>query len=115
MKDEPPPSKPPRVEKRRASRQHAAVPVLVSGLLGRKTRFDERTNTLNVSDYGACLRLQTHPPVGTAVMVENLTTGERVLFRVARVNDDVRGGYQVGVHAPESAPHFWRLNWNLDF
>lgn len=102
------------LDKRHLSRQAAAVPVLVSGLLGRGTRFDERTTTLDVSERGASLHLNTRLSQGTTVMVENLATGERLLFRVVRVAEHQRGGYEIGLEAPEPPPHFWRLSWPVD-
>lgn len=96
------------------SRQAAAVPVLVSGLLGRGTRFDERTTTLEVSERGASLHLNIRLPPGAAVMVENLATGERLLFRVVRADEHGRGGYEIGLEAPEPPPNFWRLGWAAD-
>lgn len=99
---------------RQVRRQGTSVPVLVSGLLGRGTRFDERTTTMDVSERGACLRLQTRLSLGSAVMVENLATGERLLFRVARVDEHSHGGFEIGLEAPDPPSNFWRLSWAAD-
>ena len=99
------------VEDRRGSRQVVAVPVIVSGRLARGTCFAQKTR-VDVSEDGARLHLQTCLPVGTAVMVENLATSERLLFRVVRVAEHTRGGYEIGLEAPDPPPDFWRLRWD---
>ena len=111
---EKPPGRRAAPDNRQVTRQAAVVPVLVSGLLGRGTRFDERTTTLNVSERGASLHLNTRLAQGTAVMVENLATGERLLFRVVRVDEHQRGGYEIGLEAPEPPANFWRLSWGME-
>lgn len=99
-----------RVERRREARQPVAVPVLVGGRLGAGSRFDEKTTTMDVSEHGARveLRLQIRLQVGTEVTVENLATGEKQGFRVARVSEPGGGRYDIGLEASELAPNFWR-------
>lgn len=111
MTDERPQNSPTGSDRRREARLAAAVPVLVGGTLGPGARFDEKTTTVDISDHGARvhLRLQIRLKVGTEVMVENLATGEKQLFRVARVGEPGRGGYEVGLEALAPAPTFWRL------
>lgn len=96
-------------ERRREARQAAAVPVLVGGQLGTGARFDEKTTTVDVSERGARieLRLQIRLEVGAQITVENLATGEKRAFRVARVVGKARGSYEVGLEASEPTPGFW--------
>lgn len=110
MAEKRPESPLPAGERRGAPRQAVAVPVIVSGTLAPGTRFDEKTTTMDVSARGARvhLHLRMRLEKGTEVKVENVTTGEQERFRVAYVNEQPRGGYEMGLEALEPSPSFWR-------
>lgn len=100
-------------KKRVASRLATRIPVTVSGVDATGKPFEEETETLNVSERGACLRLRQRLLPGSTVKVKAAlgTQAPAADFRVvwmAAAGTPTEG--QVGL-AP-TVLDLWR-NWNL--
>jgi|SRR5579863_2675799 hypothetical protein len=94
---------------RRSPRKMAAIPVrLSSEKLG--GAWEESTETVLVSRYGALVRCKHAAKAGDTIHVTRGDTGERALARVAwqrpLQNDDIRIGVEF-----VSCENFWGLDW----
>jgi len=85
-------------------RVHAQVHV---ALEGKATTFD--VHTLNVNPRGALVVVQKLLASGTRVVLENLSTREKVACRVVRPPLESAEGFQVPLEFDTPAPHFWRI------
>jgi hypothetical protein len=96
---------------RRSPRKVAAIPVkLISEKLG--GAWEEETETLLVSRYGALMRCKHSAKPGETIQVQRTDTGDKALARVAwqrfATDDDIRIGLEfVGCE------NFWGEDWGL--
>jgi len=96
---------------RRSPRKVAAIPVkLISEKLG--GAWEEETETLLVSRYGALMRCKHSAKPGETLHVQRTDTGDKALARVAwqrfGTNEDIRIGVEfVGCE------NFWGVDWGL--
>jgi hypothetical protein len=94
---------------RRSPRKVATIPVrLSSEKLG--SAWEEDTETVLVSRYGALVRCKHAAKAGETIHVIRADTGEKVLARVAwqrpSGNDDIRIGVEF-----VACENFWGLDW----
>ncbi len=94
---------------RRSPRKVATIPVrLSSEKIG--GAWEEDTETVLVSQYGALVRCKHAAKAGETIHVIRADTGEKVLARIAwqrpSGNDDVRIGVEF-----VSCENFWGLDW----
>ena len=94
------------VEKRRAERVLAAMPVFVYGH-SQGGAFAENTETLNVSANGGLLLLSTEVRREQVLLLTNLQTDDDCVCRVARMAKSDTGHKLVGVEFLRSHPRFW--------
>jgi hypothetical protein len=85
-------------------RVHAQVHV---ALEGQPTTFD--VHTLNVNPRGALVVVQKLLASGTRVVLENLSTREKVACKVVRPPLESAEGFQVPLEFDTPAPQFWRI------
>lgn len=76
-------------------------------LNGKATTFD--VFTLSVNPHGAMVVLDKCLIPGTRLVLENVTTREKVACKVARQPRESAEGYQVPLEFDSPAPRFWRI------
>jgi hypothetical protein len=106
-------ARPPDIEKRRAYRVAASMPVLVYGHTAHGP-FAETTTTANVSRSGGLVPLSTHVIRFQKVVVTNLQTDEDALCRVTRLVRADDGHTLAGLEFLQPAPHFWAIDFTGD-
>ena len=103
-------ARPPALEKRRAHRVAASMPVLIYGH-STHAPFAEPATTANVSRTGGLVPLSSQVIRFQKLVVTNLQTNEDAVCRVARFirNDD--GHTFVALEFVQPAPHFWAIEF----
>jgi hypothetical protein len=76
-------------------------------LEGKATTFN--VQTLNVNPHGALVVMDKCLAFGTRLVLENLSTREKVACKVTRQPRESAEGYQVPVEFDSPAPKFWRI------
>jgi hypothetical protein len=96
---------------RRSPRKSASIPVRIScDKLG--SAWEEQTQTVLLSRYGASLRCGHSAKPGERVQLERLDTGERVLGQVAWQRSAENDGARIGIEFVDSE-NFWGLDWGV--
>lgn len=85
-------------------RIHAQIHVALDG---KATTFD--VSTLSVSPQGALVVLNKCLVSGTRLVLENISTREKVACKVTRQPRESSEGYQVPLEFDSPAPRFWRI------
>ena len=94
---------------RRSPRKAAAIPVrLTSERLG--SAWEEDTETLQVSRYGALMSCKHPAKAGETLNVIRADTGQKVMARVAWQRPLDNNGVRMGVEFV-SCDNFWGLDW----
>jgi hypothetical protein len=65
--------------------------------------------TLNVNPHGALVAMDASLSTGTRLVLENVSTRERVACKVARQPREFSEGFQVALEFDSPAPKFWRI------
>jgi hypothetical protein len=99
------------VNSRRSQRVAARIRVKVTRRGGEDSTLSEETNTLVVNAHGGAILLAMSVQVGDILVLQNLTTCEEVLIRVAHVGEKQDLKYQVGIEFTNPAPHFWQIDF----
>ena len=94
--------------RRRSKRVHVRIPVLVRLQDSKKNSVEEKTHTIIVNSHGALILLATKVNVQQIVRVENVSTKEELLCRVACLGSSFMGKTQVAIEFIMPAPKFWR-------
>ena len=102
-----PPTEIPMRNRRRSKRVQHRTPVRVRFQDARKNSISEETHTMIVNDHGALILLAAEANIQQIVRLENLTTGEELLCRVASVGATLMGKTQVAVEFITPKPEFW--------
>lgn len=100
-------------KKRAASRLAARIPVTISGTDATGRPFEEETETINVSERGACIRLRQRVLAGSTLKVRTSlgTRNSTADFRVVWVNSPP-SATESFVGLTVTALDLWR-SWNL--
>jgi len=94
---------------RRSPRKSASIPVrLTCDKLG--SAWEEETQTVLLSQYGASLRCGHTAKQGEAVHLVRLDTGQEVQARVAWQRPAENDGLRIGIEFVDSE-NFWGLDW----
>jgi hypothetical protein len=72
-----------------------------------KHSISEKTHTIVVNDHGALILLAAAVKTQQILRVENLTSGEELLCRVASLGPTLMGKTQVAVEFIIPKPGFW--------
>lgn len=94
--------------RRRSKRVHVRIPVLVRLQDAKKNSVEEKTHTIIVNSHGALILLATKVNVQQIIRVENVSTNEELLCRVACLGSSFMGKTQVAIEFIMPAPKFWR-------
>lgn len=95
-------------ERRRSQRVLLRVRAQIHvAMEGRATTFT--VLTLNVNPHGALVVMDKSLAIGTRLVLENVTTRERVPCKVARQPRESSEGFQVPLEFDSPAPQFWRI------
>lgn len=76
-------------------------------LEGKATTFD--VHTLNVNPHGALVVMNRFLASGTRLVLENVSTREKVPCRVARQPRESAEGFQASIEFDSPSPRFWRI------
>jgi hypothetical protein len=98
------------IERRRSQRILLRVPVRVYGHIDSDPIYEE-TTTDTVSAHGALLNFSRLLPIGTKLILTNLTTDEDLPCRVVFQGTTKEGQPQIAVEFLEPSPRFWRVNF----
>lgn len=99
-------------EHRRSERMLLKIPVHVAGIDVHGKSFEERTFTLSISRYGACIWLRNSPRQGDPVTVTNMGTRQSCVFRLCESGTDPSGevtGW--GIECLEPHYNFWQIRF----
>jgi hypothetical protein len=94
-------------ERRRSSRLHIRVSLVVCGQSPEQQYFQEETSTLSINAHGALLPLATAVTLGQRLLILNPHTWNERAGRVTRLGALEGGRTEVGIEFPEAAPEFW--------
>jgi len=67
----------------------------------------EKTHTIIVNDHGALILLVAAVEIQQIIRLENLSSGEELLFRVASLGPSFMGKTQVAIELVMPTPGFW--------
>jgi len=98
-----------RVDRRRCLRHAYVVPLLVYGSGADKQPFHEEAETVNASESGCELALDTSVAHGQRLFLTNTRNQAEQECRVVHVERRVRNKVRVGVVFPAPTPEFWRV------
>jgi len=94
--------------RRRSKRVHVRIPVLVRLQDSKKNSVQEKTHTIIVNSHGALILLATPVTVQQIIRVENCSSKEELLCRVACLGSSFMGKTQVAIEFIMPAPKFWK-------
>jgi hypothetical protein len=94
-------------ERRRSSRLHIRVALVVCGQSPEQQYFQEETTTLSINAHGALVPLATEVTLGQRLLILNPHTWNERAGRVTRLGSLEGGRTEVGIEFPEAAPEFW--------
>src|ERR1700683_4251075 len=94
--------------KRRTQRGQIAMPVRVSGGMG-KDAFDELAETATVSAHGCLLRLKSTVARLDELLLVNPATQQQVLGTVVFVGESKTSPKEVGIEFAVPSPLFWGI------
>jgi hypothetical protein len=72
-----------------------------------KNSISEKTHTMTVNDHGALILLAATAKTDQIIRLENLSSGEELLCRVASLGPTLMGKTQVAVEFITPKPGFW--------
>jgi hypothetical protein len=98
--------------RRRSKRVHHKTPVVVRFQDVNKNSVSENTHTMTVNDHGALILLAAEVKTQQIVRLENPSTGEELLGRVASLGPTLMGKTQVAVEFITPKPGFWNTASN---
>jgi hypothetical protein len=96
------------VDRRKGLRHPYTALVLVYGSDPNKQPFHEEAETINASQNGCLLTLETPVARGQHLFLANTRNQAEHECRVVHVSRRTRGKFRIGVVFPVPAPHFWR-------
>ena len=102
-----PPTDLPARNRRRSKRVQHKSPVMVRFRDANKESISEQTHTMTVNDHGALILLAAKVNTQQIIRLENLSTGEELLCRVASLGPTLMGKTQVAVEFITPKPGFW--------
>lgn len=94
-------------ERRRSNRADTYVPLFVYGYTPGREPFHEDTNSLEVSNNGGLLRLDTPVNLGQRLLLQNKVSKQEMQCVVVRVELQLKRTY-VGVAFAECDARFWQ-------
>jgi hypothetical protein len=97
----------PMENRRRSKRVQHKTPVMVRFQDANKHSISEKTHTIVVNDHGALILLAAAVKTQQILRVENLSSGEELLCRVASLGPTLMGKTQVAVEFIIPKPGFW--------
>jgi hypothetical protein len=95
---------------RRSQRILLDVPLIVRGILGDQSSFQEETFTVTVSAHGALFMLAAKVRLGEKLVLTNTQNGEERDGRVAYIGSEYAGLAQVAIEFARPAPEFWPID-----
>ncbi|HYA89834.1 MAG TPA: PilZ domain-containing protein [archaeon] len=95
-------------ERRRSKRALQFVPVLVYGSDAEKQPFHEEAETLEVSEHGCLLSMESEVSRGQRLFLSNMSNQEEQECRVVHVGRRVRAKAKVALEFLRPSPRFWR-------
>ena len=96
--------------KRRSERVLLDVPLIVRGQSADKQPFHEEVETINASEHGCQLALDTCVARGQRLLLTNTRNQAEQECRVIHASRRGRSKIRVGVAFPAPAPEFWRTS-----
>jgi hypothetical protein len=102
-----PPTELPTQSQRRSKRVQHKTPVMVRFHDANKRSISEKTYTMVVNDHGALILLAAEVKIHQIIRLENLSSGEELLCRVASLGPTLMGKTQVAVEFIMPQPGFW--------
>ena len=102
-----PPTEHPARNRRRSKRVHHKTPVMVRFQDANKNSISEKTHTMTVNDHGALILLAATAKTDQIIRLENPSSGEELLCRVASLGPTLMGKTQVAVEFITPKPGFW--------
>ena len=103
-------NEPSRIHSRRSLRKATFVPIWLRND-GHHPTWEEETETLVVSRYGAGLRCRHSIQAGNIVVILRRDNGRRATARVTYVRYDADGKRELGIEFIDR-DNFWDLAWN---
>jgi hypothetical protein len=98
------------LDRRRSLRQPHAAPLLVYGSGADKQPFHEEAETINASEHGCQLALDTCVARGQRLFLTNTHNQAEQECRVIHASRRGRSKIRVGVAFTAPAPEFWRAS-----
>ena len=95
-------------ERRQSQRRVQRIPLLVYGWTSEKRPFHEEAYTLEVSENGSLLSLETTVARGQRLFLTNTRNQAEQECRVITVGRRVQSKARVAIQFSCPAPHFWR-------
>jgi PilZ domain-containing protein len=100
------------IERRRAARIPARIPVKLSSHDPQGTQHNTQAEAIAVSRCGALVRAPFSPELGSRVDVVNSVSQESREFRVVRVTDATESGYfHLGLEILYPGQRFWNVRF----
>ncbi len=99
-----------RVDRRRSLRRPYAAALLVYGSGADKQPFHEEAETINVSEHGCEMAVETSVASGQRLFLTNTRNQAERECRVVYVSRGGHGKARVGVAFPVAAPEFWHAS-----
>jgi len=96
---------------RRGPRITLAVPIRVRGTDSQGQTFDEKTQTLVISRFGALIVSSTFLTAGQQLTILCIGTGKEALARVAEQVETTAGGNLYGVEVISDQTNLWEINF----
>jgi hypothetical protein len=93
--------------RRRSKRVQHKTPVMVRFQDAKNLSISEKTHSMNVNDHGALILLAAAVETQQIIRLENLSSGEELLCRVASLGTTLMGKTQVAVEFITPKPGFW--------
>jgi hypothetical protein len=94
-------------DRRHAKRRDHQFPLLVYGSDAEKQPFHEETETLDISETGCAVLLETNVVRGQRLYLANKVNQAEVAARVVHIDPRVRGKARIGIEFLRSTPEFW--------
>jgi len=100
------------LERRRSRRVSIRIPLRVAAYSRLEVPPDKNAEALDVSRYGALLRVPFCPTPGSSIKVLNDRSSETREFRVVRVGEPGRDGlFELGVEILFPTKSFWGIQF----
>jgi len=100
-------------DRRRSDRVFSLVPVRVAGMDASGAEFVEDTQTVSLSEYGACISLSCSPQPDSKAVITNLRSGTQATFRVVGEVRHIFGDRgEWGLELIDVAVPIWGIDFN---